>query len=114
MAAATVVNYRMLLDAGGKRINVATVTFDATYPAGGESVTANELGLQRIDAVVPCSALASATTAWAVVPVVASGGASVSLRLFGSPVTAGQGTPLLENNTANQSATTVTILAIGV
>ena len=32
--------------------NFATVTWDATYPAGGEAVTASDFGLSRLDYLV--------------------------------------------------------------
>jgi hypothetical protein len=43
------------------RANVVSFTFDATYPAGGEAVTANQLGLGTVIAVVPMGSPAGAT-----------------------------------------------------
>lgn len=42
---------------GHKRFVVTTVTFDSSYPTGGESLTAADLGLVSIDAVLPCAAV---------------------------------------------------------
>lgn len=36
--------------------NFATITWDATYPAGGESVTAADFGLSRLDYLVALDA----------------------------------------------------------
>lgn len=38
---------------GNKIQNTVNFAWDATYPAGGEAVTANQLGLGTIDSVVP-------------------------------------------------------------
>lgn len=37
--------------AGNRRHTVTAVTFDTSYLTGGESVTANDLGLYKIDSV---------------------------------------------------------------
>lgn len=34
---------------GNKRISVYDVTMDSSYPTGGESITASDLGLRRVD-----------------------------------------------------------------
>lgn len=36
--------------------NFATITWDATYPAGGEAVTASDFGLSRLDYLVALDA----------------------------------------------------------
>ncbi len=110
MAAAVTLVTRLDRD-GPKKINSALVTFDATYPATGESLSANDLGLARIDQVFANAASASSTTALVCVPAVAAGGATVKLRLHGGAASA---VALAENATADMSGTTVNILAIGV
>ena len=44
---------RTLHPEGGKRMNVVDITFDSSYPTGGEAVTPNQLGLNTIDRVLP-------------------------------------------------------------
>jgi hypothetical protein len=39
--------------AGNKRVKVRTLTFSSTYATGGESVTAANVGLKKIDEVIP-------------------------------------------------------------
>lgn len=39
-----------------ERMNICTVAFDDSYPTGGEAVTAEQLGLTVVDAVIPLSA----------------------------------------------------------
>ena len=34
---------------GNKRVSVAEVTLDSSYPTGGESITATQLGLKSVD-----------------------------------------------------------------
>lgn len=46
---------------GDHRAVTATVTFDASYPTGGESLTAANLGLVGIEAVIPAGPARSAT-----------------------------------------------------
>ncbi|MGH9266731.1 MAG: hypothetical protein ACRD0D_00985 [Acidimicrobiales bacterium] len=43
--------------AGSKRMAVATVTFDSSYPTGGEPVTAANLGLATLDALFAADAV---------------------------------------------------------
>ena len=38
--------------AGNKRFKFRKITFDSSYPDGGEAVTASEVGLRKIDAVI--------------------------------------------------------------
>lgn len=86
---------------------VADVTFDSSYPAGGEPYTAAMFGLNRVDFLHCEAALGSSTTAW----IARADHANSKLQLFGMAAAAGQGTPALENNTANQSATVVRVIA---
>lgn len=39
---------------GNKRVKVRDVTFDDSYPTAGESLTAADVGLKKIQWVVPC------------------------------------------------------------
>lgn len=38
---------------GNKRLVVADVTFDSSYPTGGEAIAASDFGLSSIDTVLP-------------------------------------------------------------
>lgn len=38
---------------GNKRIRVRDVEFDSSYPTGGESLVASDVGLEQIDVVLP-------------------------------------------------------------
>ena len=38
---------------GNKRVRVVDVDFDSSYPTGGESLTAADLGLSVVDIVIP-------------------------------------------------------------
>lgn len=38
---------------GNKRVVVASVTFDSSYPTGGEAVAASDFGLSSIDVILP-------------------------------------------------------------
>jgi len=89
------------------RAVLADVTFDSGYPAGGEPYTPAMFGLSRIDFLHAEVALGSATTAW----LCRADHANSKLQLFGMAAAAGQGTPALENNTANQAATVVRVIA---
>lgn len=87
------------------RAIVADVTFDATYPAGGEPYTAAMFGLDKIDFMQCEPALGSATTAY----VCRADHANSKLQLFNSNGAAPAA--LLETATANQSATVVRVIA---
>lgn len=39
--------------AGNKRVKVRDITFDNSYPTGGESLTASDVGLKNIEQVIP-------------------------------------------------------------
>lgn len=47
---------------GDRRVRFFTVTWDSSYATGGESLTAGDVGLQRIDFLVAEPAAASAGT----------------------------------------------------
>lgn len=38
---------------GNKKVKVRDITFDSSYPTGGESLTAADVGLRKIDQVIP-------------------------------------------------------------
>lgn len=87
------------------RAVVANVTFDSSYPAGGEPYTAADFGLSSIDFMMCEPALGSSTTAY----VCLADHANKKLMLFNSNGAAPAA--LLETATANQSATVVRVLA---
>lgn len=89
------------------RCVVADVTFDSSYPAGGEPFTPSMFGLDRIDLLTCEPAKATSTTAWLCM----ADHANAKLMLFGMAAAAGVGTALTENNTVNQSATVVRVMA---
>lgn len=106
MAISVSIKKRTGLTPTGRAV-VADVTFDATYPAGGEPYTAAMFGLSKIDLMVSQPALATSTTAWLCM----ADHTNSKLMLFGMAAAAGVGTALTENNTANQSATVVRVIA---
>lgn len=89
------------------RAVVADVTFDSSYPATGEPYTPAMFGLRSVDLLQTAPAKASSTTAWLCL----ADHAAAKLMLFGMAAAAGVGTALTENNTANQSATVVRVIA---
>lgn len=99
----SVVKRTGLVPAG--RCVVADVTFDSSYPAGGEPYTPAMFGLDRIDFIATEPAKASATTAY----VCMADHAAAKLMLFNSNGAAPAA--LLETSTANQSATVARVMA---
>ena len=89
------------------RAVVADVTFDSTYPAGGEPYTPAMFGLNTIDFMQCEPAKGSSTTAW----LCRADHANSKLQLYGMAAAAGVGTALTENNTADQSLTVVRVIA---
>jgi len=89
------------------RTVLADVTFDSSYPAGGEPYTPAMFGLDNIDFMQTEGAFGSSTTAW----LCRADHANKKLQLYGMAAAAGVGTALTENNTANQAATVVRVLA---
>jgi hypothetical protein len=53
---------------GNKKIKIRDVTFDSSYPTGGEPLTAADVGLKRIDQVL-CDAGAKNAAGTLVIPV---------------------------------------------
>lgn len=47
-----------------QNLTITNVTLDATYPAGGEAITANNVGLSTISALIPLGSPAGATYEW--------------------------------------------------
>lgn len=47
-----------------QNLTITNVTLDATYPQGGEAITANNVGLSTISALMPMSSPGGATFAW--------------------------------------------------
>lgn len=84
---------------------IADVTFDNAYPAGGEPYTAAMFQLNRIDFMHCETARGAATTAY----VVRADHAASKLLLYNSNGAAPAA--LLETATADQSGTTVRVLA---
>lgn len=88
------------------RAVVADVTFDSSYPAGGEAYTAANFGLSKIDLMVCAGAAkAGATTALACL----ADHTNSKLMLFSSNGAAPNA--LLETSTVDQSATVVRVIA---
>lgn len=107
MAISVSIKKRTGLTPTGRAV-VADVTFDSSYPAGGEPYTAAMFGLSKIDMMlVSGGALASSTTGL----LCFADHTNSKLMLFGMAAAAGVGTALTETNTANQSATVVRVLA---
>jgi hypothetical protein len=89
----------------GKAV-VADVTFDSTYPVGGEPYTPAMFGLNRVDFLQCEAAKGSATTAY----LCRADQANSKLQLYNSNGAAPAA--LLETATADQSATVVRVLAM--
>lgn len=87
------------------RAVVADVTFDSTYPAGGEPYTPAMFGLNTIDFMQVETARASSTTAL----LCRADQANSKLMLFSSNGAAPAA--FLETSTVDQSLTTVRVLA---
>jgi hypothetical protein len=83
---------------GNKRVVLADVTFDSSYPTGGESITPAVLGLSDIDAI-----FTNGAKGWGVV----YDKANAKLMAYGSTA----GTEITD--TTNLSALVVQILAVG-
>ncbi len=47
-----------------RMLNGYTVVFDSSYASLGEAITANQLGLGRIDAVIPIAAVTGQVVIW--------------------------------------------------
>lgn len=93
---------------GQKGFKRAVITFDSTYPVGGEVITAANVGLSTIDSlqVTTNKPLTATTTNYATWDK-----ANSKLQLFGSNGAAPAA--LVETATADQSACAVEVLAYG-
>lgn len=94
---------------GNKRAKLVTITFDASYLASGEPLTAADLGLKKVDAV-----LTSATTG----AVVSYDPVNAVLKAFLIPALDGNSRTTSQLgeavSTTDLSAVVVTVLAIGI
>ena len=90
---------------GNRRQVYANVTFDSTYPAGGEVLDPAGFGLTRLDEVTPLGPSTNGYVAsW--FPTTKK----LKLHQGGTAVS----TPQAENTTANVSAETVRVRAVGI
>ena len=87
---------------------LADVTFAASYATGGDTFTASQFGMNKIDAIVDCgAAFGSATTGYLAFPDLTNS----KIRLLGG---AASGVALAEAaNASNQSATVLRCLVYG-
>lgn len=104
MAIAVTVVKRTGIVSAGQAV-IADVTFDSTYPAGGEAYTAAMFGLPSVDFLMCEIARGSATTGYAV----RTDHANSKLLLYNSNGAAPAA--LLETSTVDQSSTTVRVMA---
>jgi len=90
---------------------LADITFSASYATGGDTYTAAQFGMSKVDLVVPVGpAVASATSGFDVMPDTAN----LKLRLLGMNAAAGVGNALTEvANASNQSAVVARCLVYG-
>lgn len=95
---------------GNKRAVVAEITFDSSYPTGGEPLTAAQLGLASVDAVFPAAAVNSTPLALGV----RYDKANAKLLAFYGDNDAGADSGLIQvPDTTNLSAYSATVLVIG-
>jgi len=87
------------------RAVIADVTFDSTYPVGGEPYTPAMFQLNQVDFIACEAAKGSATTAY----VCRADAANSKLQLYNSNGAAPAA--LLETATADQSSTVVRVMA---
>lgn len=113
MAVTVTANYPERI--GRKKVVTGTITFDSSYPTGGESVTVAQLGLTQLQNLEVRPGLGSSTTGY--VPVWATGRSVTSPAvqvLMGDNNNASDG-PLIEvANTTDLSALVVDFVATGV
>ena len=90
-----------------QRISVSNITMDASYPTGGEAITANQLGLSRITSVIPAASTTGYVPAW--------DQANSKLEVFYGDYSATVDGVLSEvAATTDLSAVTFTVIAFGV
>lgn len=103
MAASVTLDERTVF--GNKRVSFATVTMDSSYPTGGESVTAAQLGLSSVHR---CDAQVAVAT---------GGGVNVANANYSvttNKVLLYDETPAEVANAADVSTTVVKLIAYGV
>lgn len=91
---------------GDKRMVTGTITFDSTYPAGGEALTAATLGLGVVEHFAAQPAMNSTPLAL----VLSYNRTTSKILAFES---AGDGDAMDENNTTDISAYSFDFLAVG-
>ena len=104
--ALTIVPNKFLRGIGDKDIVQATVTFDSSYPTGGELIGAAELATlqtEDIDAIIPLGSTVGNTTSLNVEWVRATNALRLKTHATGTEV----------SNASNQSAVSVEVLVIG-
>ncbi len=89
---------------GSRRMVLSEVTFDATYPTGGEAVTPSQLGLVEVDFAIVT--IKSATGAGVNVANAYYNAATDKILLYDE-------TPAQVANAADVSTTVVNVVAIG-
>lgn len=90
---------------GRLRSRRTTVTFGADYAAAVlPLITANEVGLSEVLAVIPEGAASGTAAGDSVVAAITTGGASFTLKLFNGATAIG---------TVDESATTIPLLILG-
>ena len=104
--------------AGNKKHKVYTLTFSGNYATNGETVTAANVGLRKIEQVQISGQVAAASTPTSGVvlgTVIASDGTSVAVRSYELGGTGAAGDPLAEktNGEAYITGQTITVTFIG-
>ncbi len=99
MAVGTITQAKTGLIPGKTDLRIATVPLSGTYTAGGEAITAKELGYRRLVAVIPVGIVSNSTEATPV------GGAEFALESSG---TKGK-LKLINSKTAAELANGVTV-----
>lgn len=89
---------------GSRKEVVGVITFDASYPTGGEAVTLAQLGLSRLDYLSVSAGIGYLPT-W--------DGSTSSPKVLLYRQTAATGAFAEVPNTTDMSATTVRFLAVG-
>lgn len=83
---------------GAFKVFVGRVTFDSSYPTGGEAVTAADFGLSKIEAVIPVCTTGGEVVTW--------NAATSKLMVFTADGTQA-------SNSSNQSAVVADVIVLG-
>ena len=94
---ALTVAQKQVLNLGSAKGTISTITFDSSYPTGGEDLTAADLGLTQV---------------FGIIPMLGIGGYTFSFVQSTGKLLAYNGTTQIAN-AANLSTVVVDILAIG-